>query len=81
MDYEAWRCKNDDSLFCPEEGCAASYGCAREKGWLPGKPTPAGCDGRFPRCQASKAPPYSWCLHHEECIKAGRCTRDINCGD
>lgn len=47
MDLEAWRCSRDDNLFCPPEGCAKSYGCARDKGWLPGMPTPDGCDGRF----------------------------------
>ena len=39
-DYEAWRCKHDDSLFCPDEGCPKWHGCARDKGWKPGDPTP-----------------------------------------
>ena len=47
MDFEAWRCTHNDNLFCPPEGCAKSYGCARDKGWKPGMPTPDGCDGRY----------------------------------
>ncbi len=31
MDFEAWRCKHDDTKFCPEEGCAEAQGCARER--------------------------------------------------
>lgn len=45
MDYEAWRCCRDTSLFCPDEGCPVSYGCARDKGWQPGQPSPRECQG------------------------------------
>lgn len=35
-DYEgSWRCAGDTTKFCPMEGCPASSGCAREKGWDP----------------------------------------------
>ncbi len=44
-DFGAWRCKHDDSLFCPIEGCPKSYGCARDKGWQPGQPSPRECMG------------------------------------
>jgi hypothetical protein len=48
MDFESWRCCHSEEagnpvLFCPPEGCPVSYGCARDKGWKPGDPTPAGC--------------------------------------
>jgi hypothetical protein len=43
-----WICANDTS-FCPPEGCSKDYGCAREKGWRPGMPTPEGCDGMISR--------------------------------
>lgn len=43
VDYEAWRCCRDASLFCPDEGCPVFYGCARDKGWVPGAPSPAEC--------------------------------------
>ncbi len=43
LDFEAWRCCHDDKKFCPDEGCPKSYGCAREKGWNQGMPTPEGC--------------------------------------
>lgn len=45
--FEAWRCRDDETKFCPPEGCSRHYGCAREKGWVPGEPTPPGCDGRM----------------------------------
>lgn len=41
----SWRCGRDPSQFCPEEGCPKSYGCARERGWRQGMPTPNGCLG------------------------------------
>ena len=41
-EWTSWRCGNDDTKFCPPEGCPQSYGCARERGWLPGMPTPNG---------------------------------------
>lgn len=40
MDYQAWRCKNNISQFCPPEGCSANYGCAIEKGWDDSQPSP-----------------------------------------
>lgn len=43
-DFTAWRCKNDDSKFCPDEGCPKHFGCVREKGWKPGEPNPAYAD-------------------------------------
>lgn len=45
MDYQSWRCGRDETKYCPIEGCPKSYGCAREKGWQPGMPTPNGCLG------------------------------------
>lgn len=48
ISFEPWRCKyaiDDERKFCPDEGCAKSFGCARDKGWLPGMPSPPGCDG------------------------------------
>lgn len=36
----SWRCAMDLTKFCPIEGCPASYGCAREKGWDPSQPSP-----------------------------------------
>ena len=41
----SWRCKNGDFKFCPPEGCPKSYGCAREKGWKLGDPSPNGVKG------------------------------------
>lgn len=38
MDFEAWRCKHDDKLFCPDEGCAKAEGCARDRGEWPMRP-------------------------------------------
>ena len=40
LDFEAWRCKHDTNKFCPDEGCPSWFGCARDKGWQPGEPTP-----------------------------------------
>jgi hypothetical protein len=40
MDFEAWRCCHDDSKFCPDEGCPKHLGCARDRGWKRGDPTP-----------------------------------------
>jgi hypothetical protein len=43
-----WRCKHEqegERMLCPTEGCPKSYGCARDKGWKPGDPTPNGCVG------------------------------------
>ena len=40
LDFEAWRCKHDMSLFCPDEGCPKLLGCARDRGWKSGEPTP-----------------------------------------
>lgn len=48
MDYEAWRCCRDTSLFCPDEGCPVSYGCARDRGWQPSQPSPRECQGLTP---------------------------------
>lgn len=48
MDYEAWRCCRDTKLLCPVEGCPKSYGCARDKGWKPGDPSPRECQGLAP---------------------------------
>lgn len=54
----SWRCSNDISKFCPPEGCPQKarnaggewfdYGCARDHGWLPGRPSPAECQGLIP---------------------------------
>jgi hypothetical protein len=35
LDFEAWRCKNDGRLYCPNEGCTKAAGCARDRGWKP----------------------------------------------
>ncbi len=54
MDYESWRCKHDDKIFCPVEGCPKYvrsphssewmiYGCARDHGWTPDQPSPKAC--------------------------------------
>lgn len=46
MDFTPWRCcheKPGEKAYCPPEGCPKSYGCAREKGWKPGDPTPEAC--------------------------------------
>ena len=45
MDFESWRCSHNMALFCPPEGCSKTFGCARDRGWKPGDPTPEGCDG------------------------------------
>ena len=45
MDYEGWRCRHDNKIFCPPEGCPKSYGCARDKGWKPGMESPRECRG------------------------------------
>jgi hypothetical protein len=44
-EWQSWRCCRDDKKFCPPEGCPKSYGCARERGWTKGMPTPNGCIG------------------------------------
>lgn len=49
LDYEAWRCPSrdtfdgtgGDSVFCPTEGCTKEDGCARDRGWTPGRRCPA----------------------------------------
>ena len=46
LDYESWRCANDDKRFCPPEGCPKWYGCARDHGWTPGQPSPDACTGK-----------------------------------
>ena len=63
IDYEAWRCCYDDTLFCPDEGCPKMfvgaggefvlYGCARARGWHPGEPSPPECVG----CAQEEPPP------------------------
>lgn len=45
MDFQSWRCCNDNSKFCPPEGCPLAYGCARDHGWKPGDPSPRECQG------------------------------------
>lgn len=50
-DDSSWRCmheKDGENLFCPPEGCPVSYGCARDKGWKFGDPTPRECLGLPP---------------------------------
>ncbi len=45
-EWDSWRCCNEPNgvkMFCPPEGCPKSFGCARDQGWLPGRPTPNGC--------------------------------------
>lgn len=47
---ESWTCsRSEKKLYCPPEGCptwaivcgaTVPYGCAREKGWRPGQPSP-----------------------------------------
>lgn len=44
-EWTSWRCGNDNSKFCPPEGCPKHYGCAIEHGWRDGMPTPNGCLG------------------------------------
>jgi len=56
LDFEAWRCMRDDSKFCPPEGCPKDYGCARDKGWMPGQPTPEGCLPRQVRTEMVNIP-------------------------
>ena len=58
MDFESWRCKQDEGKFCPPEGCPKTardrdgiwtpYGCARDHGWEPGDPSPNECKGLIP---------------------------------
>ena len=48
MNLEAWRCKHHTDLMCPDEGCPVTYGCARDKGWQPGQPSPRECQGLPP---------------------------------
>lgn len=48
MDFESWRCSHDERLFCPAEGCPKDYGCARDRGWKPGDPSPPECCGEVP---------------------------------
>lgn len=48
MDFQAWHCmheKDGEALFCPLDGCPKSYGCARDKGWLPSMDSPRECLG------------------------------------
>jgi hypothetical protein len=53
MDCQSWRCRQDDAKFCPPEGCPAKgpgervYGCARDYGWTPDKPSPPECQGNW----------------------------------
>ncbi len=53
LDFESWRCKHDINIFCPPEGCPKEFGCARDKGWEPGQPTPEGC---LPKTSVCKTP-------------------------
>lgn len=41
-----WRCGKHEWKFCPKEGCPKSYGCARDKGWKLGQPSPPECQGK-----------------------------------
>lgn len=43
----------------------------------------AGCHicGHFLHLDTRPEAPYPWCMHTDQCITAGRCTRAINCGD
>lgn len=47
-EYESWRCCKNINVYCPIEGCPSSYGCARDKGWLPGMESPRECRGLPP---------------------------------
>lgn len=31
MDFQAWRCANDPTKFCPDEGCSKADDCAKER--------------------------------------------------
>lgn len=55
LDFGSWRCSHDMSLFCLPEGCTKHLGCARDKGWKTGEPTPS--EYQWPRagCAALKA--------------------------
>jgi hypothetical protein len=55
-DFAIWRCSLRPG-FCPDEGCpktvtvcgaSVPYGCAREKGWRPGMPSPPEVQGIDP---------------------------------
>lgn len=57
MDFTAWRCcheKPGENIFCPEEGCPKSYGCARDKGWRTGDKTPPEILGIRPASQRTE---------------------------
>lgn len=45
-EWTSWRCARNIAKFCPEEGCPAHYGCARDHGWTPEMPTPPECLGK-----------------------------------
>ena len=74
LDYESWRCTHDMTLFCPPEGCPASYGCARDKGWEPTQPSP------FESEAAAYGPCPDGGTCHHECATRELCYRVGACG-
>ena len=65
MDFQSWRCCHDGNQFCPPEGCASygrdvdgtefRLGCARQRGWKTGDPTPQEYRGQRAPCRATVA--------------------------
>lgn len=56
IDYEAWRCADDNRLRCPLEGCTLAEGCARHDGWDGTQPGPTNEDRRQARIAAGRPP-------------------------
>jgi len=56
MTFEAWHCTRHDGKLCPAEGCPASYGCAIDRGWSQGQPSP-------PQCQDITRPSAWWSFY------------------
>ena len=59
LDFEAWRCKHNDNWFCPDEGCPKLLGCARDRGWKYGEPTPPAYKGDAAAIRAVLGEPES----------------------
>lgn len=60
MNFEAWHCTRHAGKLCPAEGCPAVYGCAIDRGWSQGQPSPRECKGFTAQRPPWLKPPAAW---------------------